>query len=48
MPRKVISRFEWFVLIVISLLLLSFALQKCGVNVLNVKEDSEIIDRPHD
>jgi len=48
MPRKVISRFEWFVLIVIGVILLSIALQKCGVKVVNTKEDSQIIDRPHD
>lgn len=47
MARKVISRGEWIILIIIAIVLLTFGLNKCGVGVIKTTEDSEMIDRPH-
>lgn len=47
MARKVLSRVEIFILIVIAIVFLSLAMQKCGVDVTATSEESEIIDKPH-
>jgi hypothetical protein len=47
MARKVISKGEIIILIILGFAILTFALQKCGAKVINTSEDSEIIQRPH-
>lgn len=47
MAEKVISRGEMVILAIVILAILSFALQKCGINVVNTTEESEIIHKPH-
>ena len=47
MARKILSRGELIIIAIISVILLSFALQKCGVDVMGTSEESEIIQRPH-
>lgn len=47
MAQKVISKGEIIILLILGFAILTFALQKCGVNVMKTKENSEIIDRPH-
>lgn len=47
MAEKVISRFEMVILAIVVLAILSFALQKCGVDVVSTSEESEIIQKPH-
>jgi hypothetical protein len=47
MPRKVITRGEIIILVILGFALLTFGLQKCGVKVVNTSEDSELLDRPH-
>lgn len=47
MARKVLSRVEIVILIIIALVFLSFAMQKCGVDVAATSEESEIIAHPH-
>jgi len=47
MARKVLSKVEIFILVVIAIIFLSFAMQKCGVDVAATSEESEIIDHPH-
>jgi hypothetical protein len=47
MARKVISRSEIIIMVIIGLVLLTLGLDKCGVDVIKKSEDSEIIERPH-
>ncbi|MCB0639499.1 MAG: hypothetical protein KDC54_22890 [Lewinella sp.] len=47
MARKVLSRFEIIIIIIIALVLLTLGLDKCGIDVIKKSEDSEMIDRPH-
>lgn len=47
MARKVISKGEIIILVILGFAILTFALQKCGVDVMKTSEDSEIIQRPH-
>lgn len=47
MARKVLSRGEIIIMVVIAIILLSFAMQKCGVDVMDTTEESEMIERPH-
>lgn len=47
MAQKVISKGEIIILVILGFAILTFALQKCGVNVMKTSEDSEIIQRPH-
>lgn len=48
MARKVISKGEIIIIAILGFAILTFALQKCGVDVMKTSEDSEIIQRPHD
>jgi hypothetical protein len=34
-------------LAVVFFILLSVVMQKCGINIMNQTEDSELIDKPH-
>jgi hypothetical protein len=45
--KKLLSRWELFILIVVVFLILYFILQKFGINMMEVTEDSEIIQKPH-
>lgn len=47
MARKVISKGEIIILVILGFAILTFALQKCGVDVIKTSEESEMIDRPH-
>ena len=47
MSRKVLSRGEIIILAIVGLILLAFAMQKCGIDVAATSEESEIIDKPH-
>lgn len=47
MARKVISRGEIIIIAILTFAILTFALQKCGVNVIKTTEESEMIERPH-
>lgn len=47
MARKVISKGEIIIVAILGFAILTFALQKCGVNVIKTSEESEMIDRPH-
>ncbi len=47
MARKVISRGEIIIVAILGFAILTFALQKCGVDVIKTSEESEMIDRPH-
>ncbi len=46
--KRILTRFELILLIIALLIILSFALQRMGVDVIKKSEDSEIIQRPHD
>lgn len=45
--KKLLTRWELFILIVVVFLILYFILQKFGINMVEVTEDSEIIQKPH-
>jgi hypothetical protein len=45
--RRLITRWELFFLILAILIILYAILQKFGINVVEVTEESEIIQRPH-
>lgn len=45
--KKVVSRAEIIILAVIGFVLLSFGLQKCGLNVVKTTDDTELIHKPH-
>ncbi len=47
MARKVLSRGEIIIIAIIGIIFLSFAMQKCGVDVMGTSEESEIIQKPH-
>jgi hypothetical protein len=47
MAQKVVTKGEIFILVIIAIIILSFTLQKCGVNVMSTSEDAEMIDKPH-
>lgn len=47
MAQKVISKGEIIILVILGLAILTFTLQKCGVDVIKTSEDAEMIDRPH-
>jgi len=47
MAQKVVTKGEIFILVIIIVILLSFTLQKCGVDIMSKSEDVEMIDRPH-
>lgn len=46
-PKKKMSGFKLFFLLVIGFILLSFLMQGMGMKVMNTKEKEEIIQRPH-
>lgn len=48
MARKVISRVELIIIVIVALVLLTLGLDKCGVDVIKKSEDQEMIQRPHD
>jgi hypothetical protein len=45
--RRLLHPWEKFFLFVALLIILYFVLQKLGVNVLEVSDESEIIQKPH-
>lgn len=45
--KRLLTRWELFILIIIVFLILYFILQKFGINMVEVTEDSEIIQKPH-
>ena len=45
--RRMIKRSEWFILIVIALILLYFLLQNMGMPVIEESEKIEMTDDPH-
>ena len=45
--KRLLTRWELFILIVVVLIILYFILQKFGINMMEVTEDSEIIQKPH-
>lgn len=45
--RRLLTRWEIFFLVVAVLLVLSFLLKQCGVNMVEVTDDTEIIEHPH-
>jgi hypothetical protein len=45
--KRLLTRWELFILITVVLLILYFILQKFGINMVEVTEDSEIIQKPH-
>jgi hypothetical protein len=45
--KRTINTFEILLLGIAVFILLSIGLQKCGVKVLNQKEDTQIIHKPH-
>lgn len=47
MAQKVVTKGEIFILVIIAIIIISFTLQKCGVDVMSTSEESEMIERPH-
>lgn len=45
--KKPLSGFKLFILIILGFIVLSFVLQMTGMKVMNVKENDEVIERPH-
>ena len=45
--KRLMSKFEWVLLIIAGLILLSIVLQKFGIHVMQKTEGTEMIDRPH-
>lgn len=45
--KRTINGFEMLLLGVALFILLSIGMQKCGVKVVNKKEDTQIIHKPH-
>lgn len=47
MARKIVTKFEIVLLVIIGFIILTFTLKKCGLDVTKETEETEIIDRPH-
>ncbi|NUO01491.1 MAG: hypothetical protein HUU01_12860 [Saprospiraceae bacterium] len=45
--RKGMSRWSMLWVFLLFFILISFAMQKCGIKIMNQTEDSELIDKPH-
>ena len=45
--KRLLNRWELFILIVVVLIIIYFILLKFGINMMEVTEDSEIIQKPH-
>lgn len=45
--KRLLSRWDWLWLIIAIFILLTIGLERCGVNVIQRTEDSEIRHKPH-
>lgn len=41
--RKILSRWEWIMLIIVALIILNVLLSKVGIHIINTKEETEVI-----
>ncbi len=46
--NRLLRRWEWYLLAAVALILLYFLLESLGIGPVEVTEDSQIIQRPHD